>query len=286
MAPLRGASIGSAGLARGYDVAKSLLAPGTESEAIKLFQRAKNVGEELAAEPGDSDLILRLLGRVDSYLGEYAAKEGHKQAAESSYRTSNRRFREVYDHKPDDLEALMELCTSGVQLQNYFAGEKRHDEATKFALEVCHLLEVSSGRAAWRDSDRLRIRSRLIGAYYMLEMAHAENQQALDGKPARALEMLKEIAAFESACRKVHELAEPLRSILPNDPDLIYFDCMSCANLYAILSSRGQTKEADHWLVEANRLIPSDLEHFQDAQRRETYQAIRGHYEKAHPPAK
>jgi hypothetical protein len=173
-----------------------------------------------------------------------------------------------------------------MQLQNYFAGEKRPAEATKFAREVCQVLENSRDKTAWRDSDRLRICSRLVGGYYMLEMQHAENQEALDGQPAREPEMQKEIIDFEAACHKTHELAQPLMLIIRNDADLVYFDCMSCVNLFFILSSRGQTKEADEWLLKANGLVPADFMRLDDPQRKHMYLGVREQYEKAHPKSK
>ena len=98
--------------------------------------------------------------------------------------------------------------------------------------------------------------------------------------------MLREIAALEAACRKVHELAQAMRPIVRDDPNLEYFDCMSCINLHFILASRSQAKEAQSWLVEANQLVPADFAQVEDPRRRDQYSQIRDEFEKVHPKKK
>jgi tetratricopeptide (TPR) repeat protein len=242
-------------------------------EALRLYQRARDLGEDLARQPGVNSLTLRGLGRTYSYIAETEERRKHPEAAETALRRSNELFRKVFEREPHEIEFLMEHCLSCEQMQNFLGRIHRLDEATRFAQEVCRVLSDTARDTGWRDSERLQIRLRLLRANYMVEQQYGEKQQAFENEPKR-YEM--ELRQFEAACRQTHELAESLRPIVSGNRDLDYFDCISCINIYFIMNDHFKNaREAREWLVRAYTSLPQGIEREPDPRRREHYARIK-----------
>jgi serine/threonine protein kinase len=260
-----------------YNYAKRLLGAGRRSEATALFRESRDLGEALLREGRGDSLLLRTVGRIDSFLGEIEKEDGQAQSAETSYCRSNELFRTVFEREPRNLDAILEYATSCEQVQNFYGTYDRVDDSTRYARQICRALRESAQGAGWRDEERIVLQKRLAQAYYMMEMQHGRNQQVYEKDPKRFEE---EVAGLEATSRKVDEIVEALRTLEASDALLNYFDCMSCMNVYYILIEHHKKPEsAREWLVRAHSHVPADLSR-EPEDRRRFYESIRETYEK------
>jgi serine/threonine protein kinase len=259
-----------------YNFAKRLLGAGRRPEATALFRDSRDLGEALLREGRGDSLLLRTVGRIDSFLGEIEKEDGQAQAAETSYCRSNELFRTVFEREPRNLDAILEYATSCEQVQNFYGNYDRVDDSTRYAKQICRVLRESAQGAGWRDEERIVLQKRLAHAYYMMEMQHGRNQQVFEKDPKRYEE---EVAGLEANSRKVHEIVEAFRTLEATDEFLNYMDCMSCMNAYYILVEHHKNAAAAReWLVRAHSRLPADLSK-EPEDRRGFYESIRATYE-------
>jgi Protein kinase domain len=259
-----------------YYFAKQILAAGERAHSITLFQEARRLGEALLREQPGYTLMLRVVGRAYSFLGELENQDHQADASESSYRRSNELFRQVLENEPGSLETLMEYATSCEQLVNIYADRNKVDEATKFAAETCRALEEPRVGNVRPVRERFAIQSRLARALYRLEIQHGQNLGALNTEPKG---YARELEAAEKVCLRVHRIAETFRTLGASDPDLDYYDCMSCFNMYVILSANSLNRpDPRTWLVQAHKLVPTNASSEADPERRSHYQTVEETY--------
>ena len=114
-----------------YDVAKHMLGSGRERDAARPVQAQRNW--ERSWRPSRAYPTSPFRHSDGSTHSPRRSRPGMgKRMSLRPHIDPQTGFKEIYEHKSDLLESLMEYCTSCEQMQNFLGGETHFDEATKF----------------------------------------------------------------------------------------------------------------------------------------------------------
>jgi serine/threonine protein kinase len=211
-----------------YNVALHIADATHSAEALEFFERSRDLCEAQVTEADADLLILSALGRTCSYIAESRANQNQMDLADAAYRRSNEVLRQVYERRPNVVAALTDYCTSTEQLQNFSNKIHRADEATRYAELNCKILRAALDQPGRPSHVVLDLRRRQMNADYMLQLQYASNESSLpEGDPRRS----EILAALAKSATQTIELADGLRPVLPNDPQVEYWEAVACYHL-------------------------------------------------------
>lgn len=254
-----------------YNVGIRMLDSRRDAAAEALFRRAVEAGEGLLKESGEGDDLARTVASAYACLAELESNAGRAEASAASLRRALDLFRSEFDRAPDDFDAIAGLVQVVSRWQDHLARSGDLEGAVRTAEENAETVRRAIERPGWKDHERIALQRDLARREYSAQRAFADSYAANEASPERQSAAL---AGIEAACRRVDEVAGPLRRLGLNDRDVDYYHCMACVNLHLLTKDRGSPRqEWAAWIERARSLIPDPLP--DDPSLREEFENVR-----------
>ena len=268
-----------------FNAAGGLERLGRNEEALALYQKATELADRIARDlgPNASASEFEQLGKVYSRAADVEMDRGHPKAAEALLRRAVALIRRAYEVEPSNVSRLSDYSIACEMFHNFLAGHGKPEETIAVSRRRSDAWERALARPGWRDHERIAIRRGLVRSLFDLEMLHAQAIATLEAAgPGQEQPLKTAWEACEAASRKTHEWAEPLIAVGLGDQETRYADCMSCSNLFSLLTGRAApADEAMPWLRRAYELVPEDLPQVANERYRSGYRDVLDIYREA-----
>ena len=268
-----------------FNAAGGLERLGRNEEALAFFRKATELADRIARDlgPNASASEFEQIGKVYSRAADVETDRDHPEAAEALLRRAVALIQRAYEVEPANLARLSDYSVACEMLHNFLAGHGKPEEALAVSRQRSEAWKRAIARPGGRDHEVIALRRGLVRSLFDLEMLHAEAIGKLEAAgPGQEQPLRAAYEACEAASRQTHQWAEPLIAVGLEDQETRYADCMSCTNLYSLLTERvAPADEARRWLRRAHELVPEDLSQVADERYRSGYREVLEIYREA-----